>query len=312
MPSVRRCTRRQIVVALLIACAPSVPAQQYANTPDAARGEAMGDGERTVTVRAHYYEQFDADYNLDVPAEGFGGWKTTDLELNLERTAVVVMHAWDCGTYEEFPGWWHRVEYIPRSYEICRTVFPELLDAVRHSPLRLFHVVGGGDYYKDLPGYLHAVELAGEPPEPPEQVESDPVLDRLRAFKTEIQQHNMEDTRRGFAVVDFPPEARPLDDEGVAENAEQLLALCREAGVNHLIYTGFAINWCLLLSPGGMHDMSRHGIMCSTIREATTAVENRETAREELAKEIALWRVAIAFGYVFDLDDFVAALARID
>ncbi len=58
--------------------------------------------------------------------------------------------------------------------------------------------------------------------------------------------------------------------------------------------------------------MSRHGIMCSTIREATTAVENRETAREELAKEIALWRVAIAFGYVFNLDDFVAALARID
>ncbi|MFO8079566.1 MAG: hypothetical protein R6V07_04585, partial [Armatimonadota bacterium] len=65
-------------------------------------------------------------------------------------------------------------------------------------------------------------------------------------------------------------------------------------------------------SPGGMADMSRHGIMCSTIREATTAVENAETAREELAKQIALWRVALAFGYVFDLEDFLAALERID
>jgi len=271
----------------------------------------MADSGRTMAVRAHYYEQFDADYGLGVPGEGFGGWQTAELELNPDRTAVVVMHAWDCGTYEQYPGWWHRVEYIPRSYEICRTVFPELLDAVRRSPLRLFHVVGGGDYYRGLPGYRHAVELAGPPPDRPEQIESDPVLDHLRTFKTEIQQHNMEDTRRGFAVVDFPPEARPLDEEGVAENAEQLFALCREAGVNHLVYTGFAINWCLLLSPGGMQDMSRHGIMCSTIREATTAVENRETARAELCKQIALWRVSIAFGYVFDVEDFVGALDRL-
>ncbi len=272
----------------------------------------MTDGERTMTVRAHYYEQFDADYDLDVPAEGFGGWRTAELELNPERTAVVVMHAWDCGTYEEYPGWWRRVEYIPRANEICRSVFPPLLAAVRRSPLKLFHVVGGGDYYQDLPGYRHAATLAGTAPEPPEQVASDPMLDRLRAFKTEIQAHNMEDTRRGFERVDFPPEARPLDSEGVAENAQQLLALCREAGVNHLVYTGFAINWCLLLSPGGMHDMSRHGIMCSTIREATTAVENRESAREELCKQIALWRVALAFGYVFNLEDFTGALERLD
>lgn len=264
--------------------------------------------EITVPIRAHYYEQFDADYTLDVPAEGFGGWKTAELELNLQRTALVVMHAWDCGTYEEYPGWWRRVEYIPRANEICRTVFPKLLGAVRRSPVKLFHVVGGGNYYQDLPGYRHAVELAGPPAAPPEQVEVDPVLERLRAFKSEIQAHNLEDTRRGFERVDFPPEARPLDEEGVAQDAQQLFALCREAGVNHLVYVGFAINWCLLLSPGGMHDMSRHGIMCSTIRQATTAVENRETARHELCKQIALWRVALAFGYVFDLDDFIAAL----
>jgi len=261
-----------------------------------------------MTVRAHYYEQFDADYTLDVPGEGFGGWRTAELELSPEHTALVVMHAWDCGAREQFPGWWRRVEYIPRANEICRTVFPPLLAAVRRSPLPLFHVVGGGDYYKELPGYRRAVELAGPAPEPPAQVEADPVLERLRALKNEIQAHNLEDTRRGFECVDFPAEVRPVDDEGIAENAHQLLALCTEAGVNHLIYTGFAINWCLLLSPGGMADMSRHGVMCSTIREATTAVENRETARIELCKQLALWRVALAFGYVFDLDDLIAAL----
>ena len=64
----------------------------------------MADSGRTMAVRAHYYEQFDADYGLGVPGEGFGGWQTAELELNPDRTAVVVMHAWDCGTYEQYPG----------------------------------------------------------------------------------------------------------------------------------------------------------------------------------------------------------------
>jgi hypothetical protein len=48
--------------------------------------------------------------------------------------------------------------------------------------------------------------------------------------------------------------------------------------------------------------------MCSVFRQAVTAVENRETARRELCKELGLWRVALAFGFVFDVDDFVAAV----
>jgi hypothetical protein len=57
-----------------------------------------------------------------------------------------------------------------------------------------------------------------------------------------------------------------------------------------------------------MHEMSGYGVMCSALRQAVTAVENKETAREEVCKQIALWRVALAFGFVFDVDDFVEAL----
>ena len=48
--------------------------------------------------------------------------------------------------------------------------------------------------------------------------------------------------------------------------------------------------------------------MCSAFRQAVTAVKNKKTARSELCKEIALWRVALAFGFVFDVDMFVSAL----
>ena len=138
-------------------------------------------------------------------------------------------------------------------------------------------------------------------------------MEALRAFRAEhvfVGSHNQKDVKRGFENLDFPDEARPRDDEDIAENGHQLFVVCKAHGVNHLIYTGFAINWCLLLSPGGMAEMSKHGILCSTIKEATTAVENKETARAQTCKEVALWRVALAFGFVFEMADVIAAIEK--
>ncbi|HOZ46211.1 MAG TPA: hypothetical protein PLO37_02280 [Candidatus Hydrogenedentes bacterium] len=296
-------TRRTFLssaAALGVAGAVNVSALGQAETP--------ADG---FTVPAWYYRHHDADYSLDVPEEGFGGWIREPLTFSKNHTAVVVMHAWDAGTRDQFPGWHRVVPYIPRADAICRDVFPRLLAAVRASDLTLFHVVGGGDYYKHLPGYQHAVEIAGPAPEALPTVASDPIRDALAAHKQTYgypATHNLDDIARGFARLDFAPNTKPLDGEGVAENGHQLHALCREKGINHLIYSGFAINWCLLLSPGGMAEMQKYGLMCSAIRQATTAVENKASARNEWCKELALWRVALAFGFVFDVDDFVGAL----
>jgi len=265
----------------------------------------------TLRLPAHYYQQFDADFEREVPAEGYGGWKQAEIALAFQHTAVVVMHAWDTGTREQYPGWHRAVEYMPRANEICCKILPKLLAAVRSSGMKLFHVVSSGDYCKDYPGYRLAVELSG--PEPPkfEQIQADPVLERLRQFRAEqvfVGKHNDADVQRGFANLDFAPEAKPIGEEGVAENGHQLFALCKHSQVNHLLYAGFAINMCLLMSPGGIADMARRGLMCSVLRDAVTAVENKETARQELCKEIALWRVALGFGFIFEVDDLVGAL----
>ena len=276
---------------------------------------AIRNGEKPVDdiikLPASYYQQFDADLRRDVPGEGYGGWKKAEIEISRKHTAVVVMHAWDMGTREEYPGWHRAVEYAPRADKICRTVFPKLLGAVRESGFNLFHVVGGGDYYSHLPGYKKTAGSAGVPTGIPVQVASDPVMDRLNQFRAAnvfVGKHNEEDVAKGFKKLDFAPNARPKGDEPIAENAHQLFALCKQHGINHLIYAGFAINWCLLMSSGGMLDMSRHGIMCSAIRQAVTAVENKESARTESHKEEALWRTSLEFGFVFDVDDFISAV----
>jgi hypothetical protein len=57
-----------------------------------------------------------------------------------------------------------------------------------------------------------------------------------------------------------------------------------------------------------MHEMSGRGILRSAFRDATTAVENNKGARQHGAKELALGRVALAFGFVFEADEFLTAV----
>jgi hypothetical protein len=267
-----------------------------------------------MKIQADYYQQFDADYTRKVPAEGYGGWKTAEIELAPAHTAFVVMHAWDTGTPDMYPGWHRAAEFLQRADAILKTVFPPLLAAVRQSPLKLYHVTSGSYYCKEYPGYKRAVALAGPPPAMDNPAVADPVLEQLKAFKKAhayVGAHNLDDIEAGFRNMRFPKEAQPVGQEGIAENAQQLAALCKAEGINHLIYTGFAINWCLHTSSGGMVDMTRRGFMCSAIRQAVTAMENKETARNELAKENALWRLAVAYGFVFDADEVIRALAAL-
>jgi nicotinamidase-related amidase len=265
----------------------------------------------TRKIPAYLYQQFDADPHFDVPAEGFNGWIKKNIDVSLDHTALIVMHAWDCKTQEDFPGWYRYVEYLPRAKQILNQVFPVLLNTVRKSPLRIIHVVSSGDYYKSYMGYQMMKKIWKGRVSKTKIINKDPTrkqLDEIRSEFAGVGPNNKKDIDNVFKEIDFAKEARPLDSEYIVENSEQLFAVCNKLGINHLIYTGFAINWCLLFSPGGMADMVKHGFLCSTIRQAVTAVENKETARNELCKEIALWRVALAFGFVFDLDDFLHSL----
>ena len=266
-----------------------------------------------VVLPTWYYRQFDADLSLPVPGSAYGGWKCEPLPLEPDKTALVVMHAWDAGMPEEYPGWYRAVEYLSRAPKILKEIFPPLLAAVRATDMKVYHVVSESRYCKDMPGYISTLALPDAQPAPVEHVARDEVWNELNRVKSERSfpgEHNKPDIRNGFRHLAFPKEAAPIDGESIAENDAQLFALCRRDGINHLVYAGFAVNWCLLMSPGGMLDMFRRGLMCSTLREAVTAVENRESAPSEAHKEEALWRVSIMFGMVYGVDDFIAATKR--
>jgi hypothetical protein len=277
----------------------------------------------TITLPAHYYRQHDATVGAEHPGQGFSGWTTCLLEVPLEKTALVSMHAWNPGLDPRIPdgpdspyvGWFRVVEYLPRAIEITQKIFPPLLSGARAAELTVIHVASSESYTSGYPEYQRAKALAASagvrPQSSPEGAVDDPLR---RQWQEERRRqmygaHNLAHIQEGSRHLDFASQALPAANEPVVIDSEQLNAVCRERGIWHLVYIGFAINWCLLASPGGMVDMSRMGYVCSTIRQATTAVENRESCVAEWAKELALFRVALMFGYVFDLDPMLEALA---
>ncbi len=274
-----------------------------------------------LTLPAHYYRQHDADLGADVPGRGYAGWTTRTLDVPLERTALVSMHAWNPGLVDEIPpgpgspydGWFRMVEYLPRAMRISRDVFPPLLEAARHAGLSVIHVASSESYTASNNEYQRIKAMAGPEPESARGAAEDPLKKQWQTDRGSQMTgaHNQPDIAAGFKHIGFAPQAIPDAGEPVVINTHQLNAVCRERDIWHLIYIGFAINWCLLASPGGMIDMGRLGYVCSTIRQATTAVENGESCTEERAKEIALWRVSLMFGYVFDVDPVIDALGQL-
>lgn len=270
--------------------------------------------DKIINIPAWYYQHFDADLSLEIPGEGYGGWKKAEnLSFSLSHSALVVMHTWNCYEPEDFPGWWRVVEYLPRAKEILQQYFPPMLALARKIKLPIIHVVWGGNYYQDLTEHKYSVNLAGQEEVLP-QVRKDVVREGLDAFRESFVfpgDHNQSDVARSRIARDFAPEAKPLPGEIIVSSSKQLFMHCHELGINHLLYSGFAINWCLLMSPGGMLEMQKYGLLCSVIKEMTTAVENKESARNELAKQLALWKVALQFGFVYEYEDLRSALGKL-
>jgi hypothetical protein len=49
--------------------------------------------------------------------------------------------------------------------------------------------------------------------------------------------------------------------------------------------------------------------LCSAFSDAVTAVENKETAVQELCKQTALWYLSVLFGFVYNTEDFIKAIS---
>lgn len=311
--------RRKFLEKILFAGASVVASNAFANRNRKAANKRIGLPQKMLSLKGEFYRHYPFDFSKGkTGAVGFKGWgEAVDIEVLLAETALIAMHIWNIGFHPELqflPGGhagpvMAMLEWASRSIPIIQTEIPPILKAARDAGLTVIHVASDENYAKKYPGYQRALEIAGDEPaglpkasrhnevKSPDHIKDDLLFGGKFKEALEFYKRNL----------DFPELARPSDSEYVVLTTHQLNEVLRMHGIWNLIYIGFAINWCIWFSPCGMVDMSRLGYRCSCIKEAVTAVENKESAVGELHKQEAMWRTSLMFGYVHSANDFIAA-----
>lgn len=265
----------------------------------------------------HMYRHYPADFaRWREAAAGFLGWDSEVRDLDLSKTCLAMMHFPDTGLTPdtEFgpdcpnPNALGTIEWVPRTMDVVQFRMPALVTAARAAGLQVAHVGVGGPPYTEGPIWDKCVAEAGSPPPPDEDcIAKDPklvtrhmrdVFDLYRPQPQEVPPH----------TFSLPAELLPQGDDIIAQYPWQLHRLLKNRGRNHILYTGWALNWCLWFSPCGMSDMDRKGYVCSAVRGACVAIENRESAVGEKNLEYAYWKTSTMWGYIFEYHELVHAL----
>lgn len=277
----------------------------------------MSANHTVIRLPWHVYRHYPADFSRwREAAGGFQGWDSELRDLDLSKTCLALMHFPDTGLTPdtEFspdcpnPNALGTIEWVPRTMDVVRFRMPPLLNAARAAGLQVAHVGVGGPPYTEGPIWEQCVREAGDPPPPDTDcIIKDPaavaqhtrdVFDLPRPQPDTVPPH----------VFSLPAELLPQGSDIIAQHPWQLHRLLQARGLNHLVYCGWALNWCLWFSPCGMSDMDRKGYQCSAVRGGCVAIENRDSAVGERNLEYAYWKTCTMWGHIFDLHELTNAL----
>ena len=103
------------------------------------------------------------------------------------------------------------------------------------------------------------------------------------------------------------PAITVLDSDEVVATGQQLHDLLEARHILHLIYCGFATNWCIMHRDYGVRAMGGRGYNVILLRDATTGVEYPDTLESLLVTEVAIKEVENQIGFSASNADFSAA-----
>ena len=216
------------------------------------------------------------------------------MALPLQQTALVLVDVWDNHFIE---SWLERAGRVT-----AEGVVPVLAKA-REVGMTVVHAPSPpiAETYKQLKRHTPAVPsaVADWPP-----AEFRARAGEYAAFRGPRSQPP--------GIPDIPelgmsPLVEVREEEFVVATGDQLQEVAREQGVMHLIFAGFATNWCILNRDYGMRAMARRGYNMILLRDATAGVEFPDTVDACFATEMAIREVEQQLGFSASNGDFFAA-----
>jgi nicotinamidase-related amidase len=216
-----------------------------------------------------------------------------DMDLPVEQTALVLIDLW----HNHFIDSW-----IERAGKVLREQVLPAIDAARLAGLPIIHA--------PCPEVAAQYDQLGihAPPEPSRPAPEWPPQEFRRregewhAYRGPREQEpGIRDIREDRRVSDVV-EVRP--DDIVIATGEQLHTWLASKGILHIIFAGFATNWCIINRDYGVRAMRNRGYNTILLRDATTGVEFPDTLDGLWATELSIREVEQKFGFSASNPDF--------
>ena len=220
------------------------------------------------------------------------------MPLPVAQTALVLVDIWNTHFIE---SWRVRAEHV------TVTAIVPVLAAARQVGLTIVHApsVGVAERYPQV----HCDRPASDtPPAPPEWP---PPAFRSRTGPYAVYRNPREQAPgrppHWADRLAMSPHIDVQAGEAVVATGAQLHALLQDRRILHLLYVGFATNWCVLGKDYGIRAMKNRGYNPILLRDATTGVEFPDTLDTLQATELAVREVEQQHGFTASNHDFLAA-----
>ena len=220
--------------------------------------------------------------------------REVDMRLAVDETALVLVDLWDNHFIE---SWLERAERVTKE-----AVVP-VIEAARSAGLTIVHAPSPSVAVQFPQLERHALA------EPEPEADWPPAAFRQRAgdYAAYRGPRAQPPGIPGIDGLGMSPAIEVKDEDFVLATGLQLHDLCRDRGVLHLVYAGFATNWCILNRDYGMRAMARRGYNLVLLREATMGVEFPDTLDGFKATEGAVREAEQQLGFSASNRDFLTA-----
>ena len=226
-----------------------------------------------------------------------------EMPLPIEQTALVLVDVWNVHFIES---------WIERAAQITTDCIMPVLDAARGAGLTIVHAPSPpvAEQYPQLQRH--------KPPEPSVPSAWPPSTFRSREGDYAVYR-GPRSQPPGIGVhwdklasqLSISPTIDVKPEEFVIATGQQLHELLEERGILHLLFVGFATNWCVLGRDYGIRSMARYGYNIVLLRDATTGVEFPDTYDNLFTTEISVREVEQQYGFSASNADFFAAVEKL-
>jgi nicotinamidase-related amidase len=223
--------------------------------------------------------------------------------LPTAQTALVMVDCWDI----------HYIQsHEERSGRICRERLKPVVEACRRAGIAIVHAPSPprARHYPQWVRYASDQELIQTPGTSPDWP---PEAFRKRegdyaAYK-KPREWVLDEWAKRADQQRIVPEIAPQPDDFVVATGEQLHRLCRDRGILHLLYAGFATNMCVLYRDYGVRAMQQRGYNILLLRDCTTAIEAAHTLEQEGLTQWAILEIEMTVGMTTTSEEVVRACA---